>query len=356
MGDLDDLADLCFGGAIEPRHGRRARRRVPAGAWVISREGRPVSHLRLIDNTLSLYGCRVKIASIGGVCTHPDHRGRGIASALLEHCMKAAARARASLALISGDRGLYRRAQAVDAGPTFRAVLAPDSIDAPARAPTARPAAPDDWCSCARLYQSEPIRFLRSGDFFARAFSGRARRGGWVIEWAGDVVGYVLLSRYWGSPRGDRRRRVAEYAGSRAALVDALPSLLEAGDLRQIEFQGPSCDRELARLFERQGLELFASTIDDHTIRLLDLPRLMQRLRPYVDARLRSAQARRLAVQQRDGDCTFALGEEAVDLDLARSAALVLGGPKAPQVEGELGRALASLFPLPLPLPGMNYV
>jgi GNAT superfamily N-acetyltransferase len=356
MDDLDYLMALCFGGAIGARRRQRGRRRVPAGAWVVVRDGKPVSHVRLVNNALSLYGCRVKIASIGGVCTHPDYRGQGIAGALLDHCMETAAGAGAGLVLISGDRDLYRRAQAVDAGLTLEVALTPGSIDAPPGAPEARPAVPEDWRSCAQLYQSEPVRFVRSADFFAQALSRHGRRGLWIIERAGSALAYMRLSRYWGAPAGDRRRVLAEYAGSRAALVDALPSLFEAGEFKQIEFWAPHHDREMAHLLDQRGMELRPRTIADHTIRLLDLPRLMQRLRPYVAARLRRAEARGLRFEQRERGCVFALGDEKVELDLAQSAKLVLGGPGTPRVEGELGSVLNSLFPLPFPLPGLNYV
>jgi hypothetical protein len=177
-----------------------------------------------------------------------------------------------------------------------------------------------------------------------------------VIEWDGDVIAYVHLSRHWGSSPEDRRRIVSEYAGSRGALVDALPSLFEAGNLDLIEFRVPGHDRELQHLLRRRGLETRPGTIEGHTVRLLDLPRLMRGLRPYVAARLPSAEARRLAFEQRDDACVFAFGDEEVALDLSRSAALVLGAPAGPRVGGELGRVLNSLFPLPFALPGLNYV
>ncbi len=129
--ELDDLADLAavsFGGVVRPRRGRR-RRRVEArsGSYVIARDGKPVSHIRVVYNVLSLNGCRLKIASIGGVCTHPDYRGQGIASTLLDHCVQVAADAGASLLLISGERGLYRRAGVAGLGSCFDpgAVCAP---------------------------------------------------------------------------------------------------------------------------------------------------------------------------------------------------------------------------------------
>ena len=148
---------------------------------------------------------------------------------------------------------------------------------------------------------------------------------------------------------------VGEYAGSRAALVEALPLILEQSGLKLISFDFPAHDRELAYLLTRQGLEPARKSIRDHTFRLLDLPVLMRRLRRYVETRLTRREARQLSFEQGDG-CVLRYGSEEVMLDLARSAALVLGGPRAPRLRGELGRVLGSVFPVPLPLPGMNYV
>jgi len=328
---------------------------VRSGAWVVARDGRLVSHIRIAYNTILLYGCRVKIASIGGVCTHPDYRGQRIATILLDHCITEGARAGASLLLISGGRGLYRRAHAVDAGPTLEARLTPTSVEPTSPPLTVRRGTPEDWFACASLYQSEPVRFVRRADFFRHAFE-HSHRETWVIDSNGSPAAYVVLSRHWGTSPENRRRIAAEYAGSRAALADALPALFEVGGYEQIEFAVPTHDRELAGIFARLGLGLRPGTLEDHTIRVLDVHRLMRRLGPYVAARLPRLQARRLSFVQEEDGCIFRLGDEDVGLSQAKSAALVLGGPKAPKVPGELGRVLASLFPVPFPMPGMNYV
>ena len=52
---------------------------------IITVGGKPVSHIRIAYNWLSIYGMRIKAASLGGVCTDPEHRGRGIGRALLLH-------------------------------------------------------------------------------------------------------------------------------------------------------------------------------------------------------------------------------------------------------------------------------
>jgi GNAT superfamily N-acetyltransferase len=357
--ELDQLADLmaiCFGGALGPRRRRRRPHWVRrSGAWVIARDGRLVSHIRLVYNFLSIYGCRVKIASIGGVCTHPDYRNQGLASILLEHCALVARQAGASLLLISGGRGMYRRAHAVEAAPTREATLSPRSVRTASPPLRVRPVEPDDWRACARLYQAEPVRFLRSADSFAQVLR-HERRDRWIVERQGAPEAYVILSREWGTPPEDPRRNVSEYAGSRGALVDALPSLFEVGQLERITFPAPIYDLELGDLLEGMGEVLRPGTMEGHTIRMISLPTLMQRLKPYLSARLARSELRRLALEQEADRCTFRFGGDRVDLDLASCAALVLGGPEAPRMEGEIGRVLASLLPLAFPMPGMNYV
>lgn len=357
LDDLDDLAAVSFGGVVRPRRGRGRRRpELRSGTWIIARDGKPVSHIRVVYNVLCLHGCRLKIASIGGVCTHPDYRGQGMASTLLDHCVNVAAGAGASLLLISGERGLYRRALAANAARTYEARVAPGSMSAPTPAPRARPAERDDWAACARLYQAEPVRFVRSADFFSRAFAWRGPRGGWVIECGGEVAAYVLLSRPWGRPRNHPRRLVVEYAGSREALLESLPSLFETSGFERITLRAPAWDRELVYLLKRAELAPKPTTLPEHTIRLLDLPRLMRRLRSYTAERLSPADVRGLTFEQEGSRCIFGFGDEKLELDLRRAAALVLGGPEAPLVEGQLGRVVASLFPVPFPLPGLNYV
>ena len=356
---LGELMSRSFGfhqhREARPQRRRPRHRHGVRGSWVLERDGKLVSHIKLVYNHLSIFGCRLKISSIGGVGTDPDYRGQGLATTLLEHCLNEATRAGAALMLISGQRGLYRRASAVNAGGTFEVTVEPGSIRAEGEH-SVRPVQSEDWLACARLYQAEPVRFIRSADFFRRSLTTGWHREAWVVESRGGMVAYIRLGRGWGREHDRPWRNVVEYAGARAALVGALPSMLKAGGIGQLDFCFPRHDQELAYIFASEGLERKATTIADHTIRLLHLPTLMRSLRPYLRARLAPAEARQLAFGQEEETCVFGYGDDRISLDLGQSARLCLGGRGAVSVSGELGRVLASLFPVPLPLPGMNYV
>jgi GNAT superfamily N-acetyltransferase len=326
------------------------------GARIIALNGRPVSHVNIVYNQLSIYGCVVKVASIGGVCTHPEYRGRGLASQLLDYCFREIAEAGGKLVYISGVRGLYRRAHAVPAGPVWTTHLRADTLLRGRREVVARQARPDDWPAVARLYQAEPVRFVRSAEFLSGIAAREGRfRSTWMIEVDGRPAAYLALSRLWGRARQEPVRELAEYAGARGALIAGLPALFEGAGLERIEFHVPAFDHELTHLLGCWGVDMRPGSIPGHTIRLLGLPNLMHSLRPYLLSRLPRADLRRLAFRQEGQTCSISLAEAAVDLDPSQAGLLVLGGPGRAELEGELGRVLASILPVPVPLPGFNY-
>ena len=57
----------------------------PSQTPVVVVEGRIVSTLRIWDRWVHLGSTPVRMGGIGGVTTHPDYRGRGIATRLMEH-------------------------------------------------------------------------------------------------------------------------------------------------------------------------------------------------------------------------------------------------------------------------------
>jgi hypothetical protein len=404
---------------------------VPRESRIIAVDGKPVSHIRIIYNHLSIYGARIKTASLGGVCTDPEFRGRGIATRLLDSCIDEATRAGAKLLIISGDRGLYLRAQAAIAGPVWETRIVRREHGDSEQALTVRAAGPDDAPALSRLHQAEPVRYLRSGDFFARMLR-HGHRQPWLIESdangrperaarravipsdfprgsgeagtrgrrcrlqfggtpgfasspirvlrsrpeRGDsesgrqVIAYLSLSRIWSLPSAAPIRALGEYGGSRSALIDGMNRVMEAAGLSEIRISFPAHDIEMIHLLRSRSVSLSPDTIHSHTFRLLDLPGLLRALRPYFAARLPAAALRAFSmtpsgerlspagerVSPAGERVNMQFGSEQADLSLSEAAAIMFGGPAAPAIGGDLGEVMRRVFPVPLPLPGFNYV
>ena len=364
--ELDGLLDLLcdiwphFRGRYS-REELRARIRRPVHrrmARIIVEDGRAVSNIQVLHNYASVYGSRFKVASIGGVCIREDCRGRGLASAVLHGCLEEAAAAGARILYVSGDRGIYRRNHCVNVGEFFQVDLRRDSLGPAESSLSLRRVPTDEWPMLAPLHQAEPVRFLRRADFLSSTafWWDELNPEIWLVERERRALAYLVLTPpRWGEP-GDTTRFVAEYAGSRAAILAALPSLFEVGVVSSAQFSVPGWDRDMLHLLAGIGAPLAPVTLPDHTIRLLNLPGLIQQLRGHLAALLPRRDLRRLSFGQQGEKCFLRFADEEAELDLSQAARLVFGAPDAPDMSGDLGRVLSRIFPLPIPPPGVNYI
>jgi len=373
------LAALCFPGAAGVTEEIRAytppRR---GGIQVLYHRGVPVSQIGITHSQVSVYGSHLRVASIGGVCTHPDYRGQGLATRLLDYCVRKLTAEGARLVLISGIRGLYTRAGCVTAQ-EFEYIDLRTRISRINGSTSrinrlrVRPATEADVFLCARLYQTEPIHFVRRVEEFAELLRQRerARRAeDWIVVLAGQPVAYLFT----GIPREYRRekdagvREVVEYAGGRVALVGALAEVMTRLELRELRLSVPWQDMDFLQLLREQDVAGEHIPLIGHTMRIVNFPGLTSDLRPYVRARLTEVQRRGLrfeqegpALSEAEGDRYATVrGQERLELDRAAMTQLVMGAPaevapNVPVAPGALGEVVPALFPLPSFLPGLNY-
>ena len=301
---------------------------------VMVEDGVPVAMVGMTVNDLVMEEVSVRAACYGSVCTLESHRGRGLAAALMEDGISHALSQGASLALISGKRGLYIRMRCIDAG-RFTVIEVDGSRSRPGAAGadgvTIRPWEERDIPALEALHVNERVRFVRPpGEMGvllrARAMFCRPART-WVIEKSGGVEAYLCVS-------GPDDRTGAdvilcrELAGSRDALLAAAPGVLRAESAARLDIEVPAAD-ELARLAAARGLARRASGRHG-TLKVIDRPKFLK----AIGARVRTwAQP---------------LPEGPEDL-----AALVFGSADRPAA----ARAQAGApFPLPLPGYGLNYI
>jgi hypothetical protein len=335
------------------------------------------------------------VTSVGGVCTHPDYRGRGLATRLLDYCVHRLTDEGARLMLVSGMRGLYSRAGCVTAGEFGYFVLKPGQpLDrlGTSRRPglddvSLRPATEADVSLCARIYRAEGVHFVRRVEEFTEHFCGLEefpQAEDWIVEVAGRPAAYLFLIVPWEYRREEnaRVREVFEYAGSRVALVRALVEVMARLNLRELRLLVPWQDVDFLQLLRERGVTGDHIPLIGHTMRIVNFPGLMSDLQPYVRARLTGSLRRGLRFEQEgpalgeagpelrrrvEGDrYSIVRGRERLELDGAAVTRLVMGIPAemAPDVavrfstadgSGALGEIIPALFPLPSFLPGLNF-
>jgi len=322
--------------------------------------GRIVSHVGICFREASILGARLRVASIGAVGTDPEHRGHGIASRLMEDARRRAVEQGASLMLISGGRGLYHRLGYVEVGAFERTTIPAGDVGSGYLIDAL---GTEDAAAVARLYQREPVRFLRPLSDWRKLLAAgmlmnrradlvAVRRGETMVAYAG--VQQPAAGRASDAPS---TLRIREAAGSRAGLAAALPGIARRYGLDRVEVILCAEDLEwraeaAARAWLRRA-ESFPGTLG-----IIDAPRFLRAVKPLIDERSGAG----LEVLPDGAGALLTCRGESARLDsMGQLTAVVFGGETGearalPDLSPGLRSALTEALPLPLLWYGYNYV
>ena len=385
-----NLFELCFGHKITSNAEAEEDVSDQDKGWIVMLpaegpfQGKPVSQIGIDQHQVQFSGCRLQIGSIGGVSTHPDFRGLGLAGRILEYCAGKLKTGGARLMLISGMRGLYTRTGNVPAMRFQYFQLQAGSSFQPSRLPevTLRPFTQSDQAVCARIYQSEAVGYQRKLEDYPDSFSpGTA----WIVEMDAVPTAYLLLHVPW-EYRGDSQcpvREIYEFAGSRLALLAGFSHLLKGEaalpglpSFNELRLAVPWQDADLVRLLQPLKTAGNLDTLGGHTMRLIDFPALRADLEPYIAARLPLRLRSGLLFEQTGpylvdpdlgpdtGDrCAISCESHRLELNTADMTRLVFGDWKTSDIlppsvlpaDSSLKEVIESLFPLPSFQPGLNF-
>jgi predicted N-acetyltransferase YhbS len=333
---------------------------------VFVEKGEVLAHSGYRLQDASVFGCRLRIACLGAVCTSPDFRGKGLATRLFHDGLAAMRAEGVDLAMISGGRGLYTRNAAVPAATCRQASFEAASAGSWAQDNVeVTPAAPADAPRLAALYRAEPVRFLRPPADWAGILAGR-----WcmnrparllAIRRGGEIVAYAAARAPKGAeadPAGGTL--LGEFAGCRRALVSALPRLAELGGCRALLVPVPLWDAPLAAELAARNLVPGPANAASGTVKLVNFPQLMLRLGELFVERA-GPRFGEVRFAESAGRAALSLDAERLELAEADACRAVFGTPARTETallegRGELGRLLLAALPAEIPWYGYNYV
>ncbi|HOB20185.1 MAG TPA: GNAT family N-acetyltransferase [Candidatus Atribacteria bacterium] len=337
---------------------------------VILEDGRPVSSVNYYPATVSIRGARVRVASVGSVCTHPDHRGRNYASILLEDAESSMVREGIEIMLVSGSRSLYLRRSCVKTGGFFECTISSDDTKA------------WDWADdvdlleinegniieAANIYSNEPVRFDRTFDEYKGFFKGAMTPWGrysfisYLIRIRQRPAAYIFARL----EEGKGSAYVREFAGDRSLVLQGMGRLLKRHGLGEIKLVVHKQD-VLAALLEASDIEL-KDINQQGTVKILNFPSLMNSLKPYMrlylpektvdglrfgtsgDTYIFEAGDERIAINGMNALCRLVFGEAEQEVGLEGLKAELARKPRLEEI-------LGSVFPIPFPwTQNMNYI
>ncbi len=222
---------------------------------VIVEDGRVVSHAGIVIRGASIEGMPVRAALMGSVATHPDRRGRGLASACVRSAMERAVECGADVMWISGEGDLYGRLGARAVGSDLEYEITADRVRPFARRDTdIRELTGEHVLDAAELYAHEAVRFVRPLEDWRSAlrtgfaFDGSSSFfGAWD---AGRLAAYVVIRK----PDSHGVSLAVEYAGARGVVLGALAGVLDICDAAALRLHVGQHDRTLASRLGAGGL------------------------------------------------------------------------------------------------------
>ncbi len=336
---------------------------------VMVHDGQVVTHIGMLIRDASLLGCRIRVCNIGAVGTLPDFRKRGLASQTFADACARAAREGCDLMIVSGDRNLYRMAGCRRVGRDVEYTVTREDAARlgegfnPCRAAvTLDPASEQDQETLLRLYQREPVRFIRRREDYARAmrcgFVMNRPSDFWLLKRDGAVAAYAIFNR---PQPADKQTRLAEYAGCRSAVTAALPHIMASRNLEKLTVHVLGSDTVFQGLLSGRGLAPTPAHAAG-TVRIVNFAQLMERMRPHLEETLGASLARRLSFAEEGGRFVFLFGGERAELsDRGDVARLLFGAPDHSDAgliaeDHPVMRALRRALPFPALWYGISYV
>lgn len=153
-----------------------------------------VAHARVIPFTLRYGSAHFRVAGVSAVCTHPDYRQRGYASAVMRDTLAYMAEQGAHLSLLNGVDSYYRRFGFSPVWPKY--YFEADTAEAAALEPKLhlRPAQVSDAPALADLYERHwgwRVAFVRSPENWLWRLAAENKQAHVVVDADGAICGYT---------------------------------------------------------------------------------------------------------------------------------------------------------------------
>lgn len=256
---------------------------------VVVEDGQVVSNISYLPQTISIFGCNISAATLGGVSTLKEYRGRGYSTLLLDFCIRRMEQQEISVLHVSGDRAMYRNAGCMPAGLINYYEILQGEKRMEHEGIIAEEYGEARLFEAARVYGREGVRYLRTPDrlhqlLMSKKYVDHAekKRCNLLLARGNGTEGYVSVLA-----EGEKGQ-IVDCAGPKRLIAEASLRIMEACGIRSLSGYIMPYETEAQVFCRRKGIRLNARRLGG-TIRVIDFRRLMNSLRPYFyDLYLRS--------------------------------------------------------------------
>lgn len=169
---------------------------------VISEDNKIVSDVNYLIQDVSIQGNNLKVAAIGGVCTHPDYEKKGYSSKILDKVEEKMFYDGVDVVIISGTRTLYSRRNCSLVKSFYKYTIKPENVKIPyeiVEFDETNFERDDDLNKMVELYNQNSTRFIRTKDEFKKLLHAATIAWGPIdykkvfIKENNNVIGYLII-------------------------------------------------------------------------------------------------------------------------------------------------------------------
>lgn len=169
---------------------------------VISEDNKIVSDVNYLIQDVSIQGNNLKVAAIGGVCTHPDYEKKGYSSKILDKVEEKMFYDGVDVVIISGTRTLYSRRNCSLVKSFYKYTIKPENVKIPyeiVEFDETNFEKDDDLNKMVELYNQNSTRFIRTKDEFKKLLHAATIAWGPIdykkvfIKENNNVIGYLII-------------------------------------------------------------------------------------------------------------------------------------------------------------------
>jgi len=326
---------------------------------IIKSGGKVVSHVVLTIREVSLGGIITSVGRIGAVATDEKERGKGLASILVKDALDRAAEQNATAVIISGDRGLYHRFNAIPCGrvPNF-SIQHLDEFKKKANNThniTLRRATVADVDTIIKVYSNQQIRYILPKEDFVAVFNGAKvfdKDAEWWLVCSHDVIGVAAVYKE------DTLLKLLEWAGHVDALEAAVPQWLEHYKPNSFIYVAP--DKSYLPVSWWEFIGEYSHV--DGTVVIVNAKKLLEQCKTRFFEKMTEHEVRQLHITATHTAAKFEYNGESVEFKDAKELGYFFFGSSEKHIlddklptNSELHKLLSRFFPLPLPCPGVGF-
>ncbi len=316
---------------------------------IIEKDRKIISVINFLPKKILIEGNPVSTASIGGVCTHSDYRGRGYSSRILKDVGKRMKERGINLCMISSNRNLYKQWGAGEIKNCRRYKIL--SEDTPLKIKI-REYETVDLPSLEKIYNAKVTRFIRNHEDFKKlivsgTFSfGTTSYKKYILEDEDNIRGYIILKK---TPE---KIEVKEAGGDKNDIFYALASLGTYLGVEEIDYVLPSGETAPA------GYEGTEENLSG-SLKIIDLKGLIEELKPYFRQYIDTQMMESLEVEELSRGYRFFLGDEVLEIDSHEEVLKLIFEKTDLKYSGnqkKIKEFIGAVFPIPFPwTENLNY-